>query len=55
MEALLPFEADESAVSSAQDELYSIIDRFGLSDQIERTSYREMILNGIQSKPHTCK
>lgn len=55
MEVILPFEANESAVSSAQDELYSIIDRFGLSDQIERTSYREMILNGIQSKPHTCK
>ena len=55
MEALLPFDADESAVSDAQKRLYSILDKFSLRDDIERTSYREMILNGIQSKSHTCK
>lgn len=54
MEALLPFSAGEVEVRDAQRKLYDLIDRFSLRGNIERTSYREMILNGIQSKSHTC-
>ena len=53
MEALLDFESSPSDVKKAQEKLYFLLDRFGLRDKIERTSYREMILNGIQSQSHT--
>ncbi len=46
MEALLPFGSEESAINEAREKLYSYLKRFSLKeDDIEKRSYREMILN----------
>ena len=53
MEALLPFDAKPDEVEKAGNKLYSILDLFNLRNAVEKTSYREMILNGIQGKSYT--
>ncbi len=52
VEALLPLDAKDEEVTEAQNKLVDLFKHFNLLDKIERTSYRELILNGIQSKPH---
>ncbi len=49
LEVLLDYSSDEKAVRDAEDMIYAFIDHFDLGSSIERKSYREMILNGIQS------
>ena len=53
MEALLPFDAKPDEVEKAGNKLYSILDLFNLRNAVEKTRYREMILNGIQGKSYT--
>lgn len=54
-EALLPFDSSREDEEKARKKLFALIDRFGLRDSIEMTSYREMILNGIQGKSYSGK
>ena len=54
IEALLDYDADEMEIEKAQQDIMDVLRHFNLESAIERTSYREMILNGIQGKPYTC-